>query len=94
MDHLLRKQPFDIVELFPDYYRADIIENLQLLDQADTDATFDRREHPDLVTFLAFERRLSAGLYIVAQRLAELYDKYWNLGADYLPDFWNPCSDR
>ncbi len=70
MDHLLRKQPFDIVELFPDYYRADIIENLQLLDQADTDATFDRREHPDLVTFLAFERRLSAGLYIVAQRLA------------------------
>ena len=43
---------------------------MQLLDQAETDSAFDEREHPDLLSFLAFERRVSAGLYLAAQRLA------------------------
>ena len=74
IDHMRSKEPIDVLKLFPDYYRADIIENMQLLDQAETDSAFDDREHPDLLTFLAFERRVSAGLYLAAQRLAS--DKF------------------
>ncbi len=70
IDHMQNKEPFDVANRFPDYYRADIIENLQLLDQAETDSGFDEREHPDLKTFLAFERQLSMGIYLAAQRFA------------------------
>ncbi|NDG62930.1 MAG: hypothetical protein EBY29_05605 [Planctomycetes bacterium] len=70
IEHMRSKEQIDVAKLFPDYYRGDIIENMQLLDQAETDSGFDDREHPDLLSFLAFERRVSAGLYLAAQRLA------------------------
>lgn len=70
LDCIQNKQTLDVANLLPDYYRGDIIENMQLLDQAETEIAFDDGNHPDLLAFLSFERQLSSGLYLAAERLS------------------------
>lgn len=61
----------DVDSILPEYYRMQTPEMLMMLDNAQTDFSFDGATRHNLISLMAFQSRAAACLYVAAEQVAE-----------------------